>query len=386
MNILYYLGNYPKLSESWVRNEIRELTSRGHNVAVFSHHAPDDSPEDFVEIPVFTPPEPSIQGVTELNFKKILTPEFYRSLSWSNNPLRHAYSIYYASYASSYVDSLPFDIEHIHGHFATPPQVPAQYLSRLLGVPHSMMTHANDLYEFDHVPTRQFLYQNVDCLLTISEYNREKMKKESNHQIDVDVLPACFDADEFEPSNGFVGNRIVSVARHVEKKGISYAIRAIAGLDIPVEYRLIGDGPQTGSLIRLSEDLGISDQVQFLGRVSRDRLRQELDEAQLFLLPCIVANSGDRDGIPVSIKEAMAMGTPPVTTNVSGLPELVDESCGYLATPKDVDSLQKAIENGLTEISGEKAKSAQERIQSHSSDIVVDRLIEKFRNTVDKED
>ncbi|ELY25432.1 glycosyltransferase [Halogeometricum borinquense DSM 11551] len=208
------------------------------------------------------------------------------------------------------------------------------------------------------------------------------MEKEANCTLDVNVVPACFDANKFEPTEGHIENRILTVARHVEKKGIEYALRSIANIDTKVDYRVIGTGPRTEYLKELTEDLKIKDQVSFLGRVSDERLKREMDEAQLFLLPCVVAKNGDRDGVPVSIKEAMAMKTPPVTTTVSGIPEIVDESCGYLSPPKDVESLCNSIKEGLNSRSNDIGRNAQQRIQSHKSEKVVDDLIKIFHELV----
>jgi glycosyltransferase involved in cell wall biosynthesis len=96
------------------------------------------------------------------------------------------------------------------------------------------------------------------------------------------------------------------------------------------------------------EELRLADTVELLGNVTDKRLIAELDEASCFLLPCIVADSGDQDGIPVSLMEAMAMETPPISTNVSGIPELIDDRLnGFTVEPKNTDELAEAISSML---------------------------------------
>ncbi|OYR67225.1 glycosyltransferase [Halorubrum ezzemoulense] len=379
MNILYYLEYYPKLSESWIRSEIRQLRNEGHRVVVLAHKSPDSDVDDPANRSI-TLPSISFDG-----FKKF-DPFSTAFRGWASSPLPtidpryHLYTLYHASHARSTLQSLPFEIEHIHGHFVTVPQICAQHLADTIGVPHTVMSHAADLYAANDAMPRQYLYKNCDRLLTISDYNREFMEEESREPINIEVLPACFDFETFTPSDGHDKGRLLTVARHTEKKGISYALEAISHLydDYEVEYRLVSDGPLTEDLKKQARTLGIQDSVNFLGRISDEELHEELDAAELFVLPSVIAENGDRDGIPVAIKEAMAMKTPPITTTVSGIPELVDESCGYLVPPRDSEALADVLTVALDESHREKGEAARNRIETHNSDVVVPQLLDVF--------
>ena len=115
-----------------------------------------------------------------------------------------------------------------------------------------------------------------------------------------------------------------------------------------LEYHIVGSGPQESMIRARIEEHGIEDTVSLLGHVSDERLIRELDQAELFVLPSVVAADGDRDGIPVALMEAMAMETIPVSTMVSGIPELiVHRENGLLVEPGDSEELAEVIRRYL---------------------------------------
>ena len=384
MNILYVVENFPKMSETWIRNEIRELRRRGNRVAVFSHDSPDEVPNDLKDIPHCCAPPPTPQSLIRTNLSEFIEPSLYEHLFWTKNPLRQAYVIYYAVRACEFISSLQFDIDHVHGHFAGTPQISANYVSNVLGVCHTLMVHSHDLYVYDHKPTKQFLYKNVDRFIAPSEYNKSYMVKNEKITAPIDVIPACFDSDEFTPDREIVDNRLLSVARHVEKKGLRYAIEAVGQLNEEVEYHITSDGPLTDELKDLARDHGVSQQIQFLGRVSETEIRREFDEAELFVLPCVIANNGDRDIIPVSIKEAMAMETPVITTDVSGIPELLNDEVGWMIEPRNSDQLSNVISEALNTDTKQMGTRARKLVQSHSPEVIVPELLNSFERSINK--
>jgi colanic acid/amylovoran biosynthesis glycosyltransferase len=142
--------------------------------------------------------------------------------------------------------------------------------------------------------------------------------------------------------------RLLSVARLVEKKGIEYAIRAVAALrddsDRRIEYRILGDGPLREELEQLVRELDVGDSVELVGESDQAGVRAAIGSADVFVAPSVVAEDGDMEGVPVSIMEAMARGLPVVSTLHSGIPELVrDKVSGYLVPERDVFALSRAI-------------------------------------------
>jgi len=141
--------------------------------------------------------------------------------------------------------------------------------------------------------------------------------------------------------------RVVSVARLVEKKGLTYAIRAVAALrrdGVDIALDIVGDGPLRPSLESLIAELGMGNAVRIIGARSRDEVARAMGAAHLFAAPSVTARDGDMEGIPVALMEAMASGVPVVATRHSGIPELVeDKVTGLLVPERDTDSLAAAF-------------------------------------------
>ncbi|UVK39159.1 glycosyltransferase [Mesorhizobium sp. AR10] len=138
---------------------------------------------------------------------------------------------------------------------------------------------------------------------------------------------------------------VTTVCRLVEKKGVEFALRALAALtashpQIDWRYDIIGDGPLRMDLEKLAVELGLTGRVTFLGSLPHMEVKRRLRMAHLFLLPSITATNGDMEGIPVALMEAMAAGLIAVSTYHSGIPELIeDQETGLLAPERDVSAL-----------------------------------------------
>ena len=140
---------------------------------------------------------------------------------------------------------------------------------------------------------------------------------------------------------------IVTVARFVEKKGLEYAIRAVAELvhsGIRLEYSIIGDGPLFGQMQRLIREQRVGHCVQLLGWKNQDEVAEILGDADIFLAPSVTASDGDEEGTPTVLVEAMARGLPVVSTYHSAIPEMViDGVSGFLVPERDVDALAERL-------------------------------------------
>jgi len=143
------------------------------------------------------------------------------------------------------------------------------------------------------------------------------------------------------------GLRLVSVGRLVEKKGIAQVLRALRLLrdrGIRAEYRVFGDGPLRESLMALTAELGLHEQVLFQGRQGQEAVREGLAQADVLVAASVTAADGDEEGIPNVLKEAMASGMPVVGTRHAGIPELVEDGIsGWLVPERDVAALAAAL-------------------------------------------
>jgi colanic acid/amylovoran biosynthesis glycosyltransferase len=143
--------------------------------------------------------------------------------------------------------------------------------------------------------------------------------------------------------------RVLSVGRLTEKKGFEYALRALAELTrlrptLDWAYEIVGEGRLRRSLDRLSRKLGIHERVSFVGRLPAEAVLTKLATSDIFILPSVTARSGDMEGIPVSLMEAMASGAPVLSTFHSGIPELIDDGVsGLLAPERDIAALARNL-------------------------------------------
>ena len=179
------------------------------------------------------------------------------------------------------------------------------------------------------------------------------------------------------------------VGRLVEKKGARVLIEALERLrDSGGQFlcRIVGEGPQTEDMRQHVEKASLDDCVELLGSQPQERVKALFDEADVFVLPCVVAADGDRDGIPVALMEAMALGVPVVSTTVSGIPELIQsERDGILTEPGDAQALADALGTLIDDPqrTGELAAAARARIEADFDiDQSADRLLAKIREAV----
>jgi colanic acid/amylovoran biosynthesis glycosyltransferase len=351
MNVLYVLDAFPKLSESFVLNEIYELERRGHDVVVCARRSGDDEilheEYDDLDVPVGTLGPLDYGDAREIISPRTLHPRILERACYRAPPTIHAANLVQTRRAIAFLGSIGWAPDHVHAHFPRRSRYPAALLAGYYGALLTVTAHAASLYKRPIHAATGALLSTADRIATISEYNRRHVRESFAPDTPVDVVHAGIRPEKFSPTGASAERRILTVARFVEKKGLRYALAAVARLvdDYPdLEYHVVGSGELEADLRRRTRDLGIEANVAFLDAVSDERLLREFDEAQCFLLPCVVAESGDRDGIPVVLMEAMAMCTPPVSTTVSGVPELIaHERNGILAAPRDPAALAAGL-------------------------------------------
>ena len=181
--------------------------------------------------------------------------------------------------------------------------------------------------------------------------------------------------------------KILTVARLVEKKGVEYAIRAFAGSfnnKNDVEYLIAGNGPLRDELEKLTESLGIADNVSFLGWKNQDEIADLMNNVHIFILPSVTGKDGNQEGLPVVLMEAMARGIPVISTYHSGIPELVEDGVsGFLVPERDVEALsvkmKQLVENQkLWSSFGSEGRKKIE--QEFDINLLNNKLIQHFKN------
>ncbi len=247
-----------------------------------------------------------------------------------------------------------FDPELIHSHWANYPSTVAWALGRMLGRPFGFTSHAHDIFVNRHLLDRKL--EDAALAITISRHNIEwldrHVSRRAHQKMQVVHCGVYVDDIAWQP-DGRSDDLIVSTGRLHPIKGFDTLINALALLrDRGTRFRcrVIGDGPLRAELQALIERHGLQDQVQLAGAQPQEVVRQWLDEAAVFALPCQIADDGGRDGIPVALMEAMASGCPVLSCRTSGIPELIsDGTNGLLVAERDPAAFAHALERLLSD-------------------------------------
>jgi colanic acid/amylovoran biosynthesis glycosyltransferase len=244
---------------------------------------------------------------------------------------------------------------HVHAHYATYPALAAWICHRLTGIGYSFTVHAHDLYVDRSMLRRKIA--DARFVITISEFNRVLLDELNDRATPIEVIHCGIDTARYIyrpreiPPEGPV--RALCVASLQEYKGQRFLLQALAvgGPNVDrIRLDLIGEGPLEDELRQTASCLGIADRVRFLGARDETCVLRALSEADLFVLPSVVARNGQMEGLPVALMEALACGLPTVSTTISGIPEIViDGVTGYLTQPGDVRGLHDALDEIIAE-------------------------------------
>jgi glycosyltransferase involved in cell wall biosynthesis/GT2 family glycosyltransferase len=238
-------------------------------------------------------------------------------------------------------------VTHLHVHFAAGAALDAMRLARIEGIPYSVTAHAYEIFASPANLAEKLgraAFATTGC-----EYNarhlRELLGPGVTTPIHVQVMGV--DPERFRRSAPPPGGRsAVAVGRLVEKKGFAGLLDAVALLERadPLErLTIVGDGELRDPLRRRIAELGLEERVELAGAKPGAGVRAAIAAADVLVMPAVVAADGDRDSMPVVVKEAMAMEVPVVASDEVGLPELVDDAVGRLAPPGDPEALAAAI-------------------------------------------
>jgi colanic acid/amylovoran biosynthesis glycosyltransferase len=277
-------------------------------------------------------------------------------------------------------------IDHVHAHFASFPALAAWVVGRLTGVPYSFTSHAHDLFVHQLFLARKV--RDARFLVTISEFNRRFLAQVAGappiHVVHAGIESGRYPARPRDLS-GERRLRAVCVATLQEKKGHAVLLDALAGEPrlARLDVELVGDGELRPPLEARVRRLGLENRVRFLGALPQEQVTERLEQADLFVLPSIVARSGQMEGIPVALMEALACELPVVATSLSGIPELVrDGETGVLATPGSPESLRDALQRTLADPEGSARRAAAGRrlvAAEYDLDVSARTLAELFR-------
>lgn len=207
--------------------------------------------------------------------------------------------------------------------------------------------HGYEISRYDQLKLWEEEYGKLGGkLLPISEHWAESLVSFGANKSSIEVVHMGVDVDTFSFSDKELSSplQVLSVARATEKKGLKYAIDAILNSELDVHLTLIGDGKLLPSLRVMVEQHSNKSRITFLGACPPERVSSELKKTDLFLLPSVQDSMGDKEGIPVSLMEAMASGVVVLSTLHSGIPELIDDGVsGFLVPERDALAIQEKM-------------------------------------------
>ncbi len=361
--IAVLVKGYPRLSETFIAQEILGLERRGIRQLIVSlrkptdpdrHDIHDEIDADVLYLPEYLKDEPARVRAgrrwaeAQLSFKQAWSV-FRKDLDRDRTPNRWRRF----GQACVLAHELPGDIDRLHTHYLHTPASVARYAAILRGLPWSFSAHAKDIWTTPDWELKEKL-ADADWGVTCTAINTDHLNGLTRGGNKVELVYHGLDFSRFpkppDRSRRLDGPvSIITIGRAVEKKGFDILLDALALIGDREgcpgwTLQHIGGGAELKRLKARAERLNLADRVTWHGAVNRARVIEALGHADLFVLPARIARSGDRDGLPNVFMEAQAMGLPCIGTTVSALPEvIVHEENGLLVPPQDAVALSHAV-------------------------------------------
>lgn len=362
MRIAFIVGIFPKLSETFILNQITGLIDLGHKVEIFAWERANEEKihpkvieysllERTHYLQDFASPANKVKAATGLVCIHIWKRPWVIVKALNVFKLgKKALSLRILFNLMPFLKS-KFDI--IHCHFG-PTGKQFLFLKRILNIKFVTTFHAYDVSAFikqGGTDVYHRLFTRGDLFLPVSNYWKNRLiqlgcpqDKIVVHHMGIDIQEFKFSPRKFPPDGKI---KILTVARLVEKKGLNYSIEAVARAiqKYPdIQYKIVGDGPLRDELNKLISKLGVAKKIRLVGWKDSSEVKALMGETHIFLLHSVTATNGDMEGIPVSLMEAQAVGVPVISTYHSGIPELVqDGKSGFLVSEKNVDAFSERL-------------------------------------------
>lgn len=367
MKIAFIVGQFPVVSETFILNQITGLLDRGHEVDIyadypgnFSKTHQDIDKYQLLDRTYYASRMPANRFFRMLKSLGLLFTNFYK------DPVILLRSLNLFKYRNKYGSLtllfavVPFlkkrpSYDIIHCHFGSN-GVKGRFLREIGAIQGKLIVtfHGIDITkDLQEEGERIYdcLFEAGDLFLPISNRWKQRLielgcneKDIVVHRMGINCRQFSFTLRELQANSPV---RIVTIARLVEKKGVEYGIRAVAKLvraKLSIEYHVIGDGPLREDLRQLIQELDANDTIKLLGWKQQQEIVEILNNAHIMLAPSVTSQDGDQEGIPVSLMEAMARGLPIVSTQHSGIPELIENGVsGFLVPEQDVDALAEKL-------------------------------------------
>ncbi|OJF92350.1 glycosyltransferase family 4 protein [Pararhizobium antarcticum] len=367
--IVVVLKGYPRLSETFIAQELLGLERAGFELVLVALRRPTDTKRhpvhDEIRAPVHYLPEYLHEEPMRLA-RAVLAclPKqgFWRGLAAMLGDFRRDRSrnrIRRFGQAAVLAAEWPQGAGWLHAHFIHTPASVAAYASLISGTPWTCSAHAKDIWtspDWELAGKLASTRWTVTCTQTGFDHlrilaNGKSPVHLSYHGLDLARF-APFSGERL-PKDGSASDQpvtILSVGRAVEKKGFDILLRALSLLPADLNWRFehIGDGGELKKLQALATELGIAGKLSWRGALDQKEVLSRYREADIFALPCRITADGDRDGLPNVLVEASSQRLVCISTNISGIPELlIDGENGFVVPPEDPQAFAAALETAI---------------------------------------
>jgi len=408
------LKGYPRISETFISNEILLLERAGFSISLLPMRHPRESfthaSVKEIQAPIHYLPTHLWRCLPVLAWHNLLlaarSPRRYAralGLAWQRfRRTRKSATIKHllqAGYLTRAVLEKNPQIRHLHAHFAHSPTSVTLFASLLSGLPFSFTAHAKDIYTSDPAQLREKI-ELASFVVTCTRYNKRFLAKLAQgtdtpihcvyHGIDVNLFSKG--RAKQETSAPTPPYSILTVARITEKKGLPTIYRALDILrqrGTAFTHTLIGDGDDRPAITALIRELGLQEHCAILGTRTHDEVLRCFTESDIFVLGCEIAANGDRDGIPNVLVESLAMEVPSISTTVSAIPEIIEhEKTGLTVPPGDPHAMADAMERLLTDqpLRQKVRRAGREKVlREFDNTIHIKRLAEIYREALGRQ-
>lgn len=358
------MKGYPRLSETFIAQELLGLQQRGLPFEIWSLRHPTDAAKHLMHhqitapvrhLPEYLHDEPGrvarglLAALSRPGLLRLL-PVFLRDLA--RDRTRNRWRRF--GQACVMARELPDEIRHLHVHYLHTPASVIRYAALLRGLTWSFSAHAKDIWTTADWEKREKI-ASAEWGVTCTRDGHRELERLSDrpdkvallyHGLDLARFPAPGARSLRDGSDANDPVRFVSIGRAVAKKGFDDLLVALAKLPPTLSWRLthIGGGEKLKALQAQAQALGLDGRIVWAGPKAQDEVVATLRAADLFVLPSKEAGDGDRDGLPNVVMEAASQGLPIVATDFAGIPEFVRDGVeGLLVPPGDVAALAVAL-------------------------------------------
>ncbi|WP_419903211.1 glycosyltransferase family 4 protein [Kiloniella sp.] len=365
------LKGYPRLSETFIAQELLALEKRGLELSLVSLRHPTDSSthpiHNEIKAPVRYLPEYIYQEplrvlkswwkARKLSGYKKSRSTFFKDLKRDKTPNR----IRRFAQACVLAAELPQEVDWLYAHFLHTPSSVTRYAAFMRDLPWCGSAHAKDIWTTPEWELREKL-SDIKWLATCTKVNVDYLSSLSPDNNRVDLVYHGLDFDRFnEVSNdqvhrdGSTSNQqvtLISVGRAVAKKGYDDLLQALALLPKTLHWHFvhIGGGTLSKDLKKQSETMGLADKITWMGAQPQEVVLEQYRKADLFVLASRITEDGDRDGMPNVLMEAQSQAVACLSTSISAIPELIiDGETGLLVPPQNPRELCVALERLITD-------------------------------------